>query len=148
MFWQFRPALFAGSSFALALSALAIPANAVQTQGEKSAATTPASILVFNQKAQGDALVVKYAYLPKNGYIAVFAADTAGKAKGEPIATEALKAGDSRDVKVALKSAPARGTKLWLGLYEEADNNGKFDDKDTAVWKVGELPLQNEISIE
>jgi hypothetical protein len=155
----FRRAIYYTAAGTLTLAAFSLPALAVQSNVPKSdtgAATSDAmnqttpspSLLVFNQKLQGDSVDVKYAYMPKDGFIVVYGSDSSGRIGNKPLGSAAIKAGDQRDVKVALTTKPKSGSKLWATLYNDADGNAKFDGNDAAVWTVSQLPLQNEFQIE
>jgi hypothetical protein len=104
-------------------------------------ATTPPSVLVFDQKPDNSSVTVKYVYLPRSGYIAIYNTDANGKATGDPLGHVALKAGDHRDVKVQLSKAPAAAAKLQASLYEDKDGDSKLDkSKDLAFWADAKLP--------
>lgn len=78
-----------------------------------SDATPHASIIAFNQKPKSDNSVsIKYAFLPKDGTLSIYAVDHAGKREGSPLGKVSLNAGDHRDVGVTLSSAPKDGMRL------------------------------------
>ena len=131
--------LLSGLFAAFGSVCLALPALALQEP--QKAAGTPASVLVFNQKPDGKTIKLTYANMPADGYVVVL--DDAGGKPGHAIASMPLQAGDHRDIKFNVDKDLKAGSKYWVALYEEADKNGKFDDKDRAVWTVGQLPLQN-----
>lgn len=136
----------------MSIAAVSLPAFAVQspeaTQTQTGAAMPNPSVLVFNQKVDGKTIKLAYAFMPKNGFIVIYGSDASGKMTGSPLGSAAIPAGDHRDVKVTLTTEPKRGAKLWATLYEGVDGKANFDDKDQAVWKVSELPLQNMFVIE
>ncbi len=139
---------FLAASAALLTAVYALPASAVQSDApaaaaQRNASTPNPSVIVWNQKVEGKTVKLTYAYLPKDGFVVIYGSDAAGKMSGQPLGNAAIPAGDHRDVKVTLTTEPKKGSKLWATLYEKTDKNGKFDDKDQAVWKSGELPLQN-----
>lgn len=144
---------FSATASALVISAaLATSAFAVQEQQKaeaaKAGATPPPSVLVWNQKIEGGNVLVKYAHLPKNGYIVIYGADAAGKPSGDPIGSIALNAGDHRDIKVPLQSTPAAGTKLLTALHEDVDGDSKFDKaKDVALWSMDKLPSDGQFVV-
>lgn len=110
------------------VTAIAGPALALKEKAATAGgSTTPASILVFDQKLASGQIDISYAYLPQKGYIAVYALDADGKAAGEALATMPMAAGDHRNVKVELKQAPKAGAQLWATLYQDVDDDGKFD---------------------
>lgn len=128
------------ATFALA-AALVVPgviaARAMTADG--AIATTPPSILVYDQKIDGKSIAAKYVNLPRDGYVVVYATDGA-KLSSDIVGTLALKKGDHRDVKIELQKAPEKGAALWATLYEDVDGDGKFDKgKDKSFWS-GELP--------
>lgn len=143
---------FSATAFAIVAStALATSAFAVQEPQKADAAkgaTPPPSVMVWNQKIEGGSALVKYAHLPKNGYIVIYAADAAGKPSAEPLGWLALSAGDHRDVKVPLQPAPAAGTRLLTALHEDVDGDSKFDKaKDVALWSLDTLPSDGQFVI-
>lgn len=78
-----------------------------------SDATPHASIIAFNQKAKGDDSVsIKYAFLPQDGTLNIYAVDHAGKREGRSLGDVSLTAGDHRDVGVTLKSPLKEGMHL------------------------------------
>lgn len=147
--------LNAACATAFALCAGALPALAVQKEPAtpaKSAmglhqSTPNPSVIVWSQKPDGNTVVLKYAYLPKDGFVAIYGSDASGHASGEAIGTSPLAAGDHRDVKVMLKSAPREGDKLWATLYENTGKSTSFDKSDKAVWRLSDLPMQNRFKI-
>ena len=111
-------------------------------------AMTPPDITIFDQKPADGSVLVKYAYIPKDGYIVIYGAGSDGKAADDPLGSVALKAGDHRDVKIKLSEPPASKTTLWAAMYEDGDNDQKFDKgKDKPVWSAS-LPAQNRFSIQ
>lgn len=130
--------------FALAsLAAFAVAPMAAQA----AVANAPPSILVFNQKAAGNAVSVDYVNLPADGYVVIYASDEKGQRTGDPLGALPLKAGSHMDVKVELSKAPAKGAGLWASLYKDKDGKEGFDRTgDKAVW--ANIPLQNAFTIE
>lgn len=114
-----------------------------------SAAIVPPSVLVFDQKADGATVTIKYAHLPRAGYLAIYNADASGKPAGEPMGHVALTAGDHRDIKVTLSKAPAASAKLTASLYEDKDGDSKLDrSKDLSFWANGTLPSTARFSVQ
>jgi opacity protein-like surface antigen len=142
----------AGAALAVAMTAAALPASAVQKQDEAAAPTqmslTEPSVVVFNQKAEGKTIKLSYAYLPKDGYAAIHAADANGKPTGEAIAHVALKAGDHRDIKLTFNAEPKTGATYWVALYTEGGGDGKLDSNDKPLWQVSQLPAENMFTIQ
>ena len=132
------------------LSLLMLPAAAtVAIAGSYDHAQVEPTITAFDQKAQGNVVSVSYAHLPKTGYLAIYGSDAEGKPTGDPLGSIALKAGDHRDFKVELKSAPPANTKLWAALYEDKDGDKKLDkSKDVAFWPGAKLPYENRFQIQ
>lgn len=107
------------------------------------ALTTPPSVLVFDQKLVNGAVEVKYANIPSDGYVAVLGSDANGMPMGTPIGAQPIKAGDHRDVKVALNGQPKAGDKLWVSLYLDTDAKAGFDAKsDKPLWP-DRVPTEN-----
>ena len=92
-----------------------------------SATTTPASVLVFDQKVQGDSVSVSYAFLPSNGYIVIKTWDKDAARAQDVLGYVELKAGDHRNIKTKLGSAPATGSLLTAAIYLDADGKPGFD---------------------
>jgi hypothetical protein len=119
----------------LMLPALAGPSFAANDPAAAVGAIPPPSALTFDQKLDGKTVTVKYAHLPKNGYIVIFGSDADGKPTKEPLGHVALKSGDHRDIKVELSAAPAPKTRLWTGLYEDKDGDAKLSmSNDASFW--------------
>jgi hypothetical protein len=75
-------------------------------------ATPHPSIIAFNQKLKGDTVSIRYAFLPQDGTVNIYAVNQAGKIEGSPLGKVSLNAGDHRDVGVTLKSSPKDGMRL------------------------------------
>jgi hypothetical protein len=88
----------------------------------------PPSVIAMNQKLKGDAFSITYAYVPKDGTLAIFSSDGSGKMSAKPVGHIALSAGDHRDVKVTLSSSPKPGTKLWAVLEQSGSSSAPFKD--------------------
>ena len=82
------------------------------------APVTPPSILAMGQSAKGDEVTITYAYLPKDGYVAIHPSDSNGKMSEKTIGTLALKAGDYRNFSVKLNEPLKPGEKLWATLNQ------------------------------
>lgn len=147
-----RRNMFTTAAFALAASAAALPAYAVQNPeagaAQTAVAQTEPSVMVFNQKADGKTIKLSYAYMPKDGYAAILASGADGKPTGEPIAHVALKTGDHRDVKLTFDTELKVGASYWAALYTEGGNDGKFDANDKPLWQLSQLPYENKFTIE
>lgn len=92
-----------------------------------AASGTPASIIAFNQKPKNSEVTITYAYLPKDGALDIFAVGPNGMRKGKSLGKVALKAGDHRDVAVALNDLPAKGTKLIAVIEKDKPVNRSGD---------------------
>ena len=111
------------------LVALALPAGMLVTLGALAAIGTPPVVIAMNQKLKGDDISIDYAFLPKDGTIAIFAGDARGHMGKEPIGLARLTAGDHYNVDVALSPLPKSGTKLWAVL-ERAGGTQPFTTLD------------------
>ncbi|HEX2841405.1 DUF7282 domain-containing protein [Hyphomicrobium sp.] len=128
-----------------ALSALFI-ASAATIAGAALPISDP-SVIAMSQKIRDGAVTLDYVYLPQKGYAVVYAVDKSGQQK-EALGSVELSAGDHRGVKVALKSTPPTGSKLWVSLYADKDGKPGFDAKgDISHWPAG-LPYINKITVE
>lgn len=130
---------------AMMLVSTALPAYANTALDSQSEVTTPPSVFAFDQGLRDDKVVVQYAYLPVNGYVAVYGAEQAGKATGEPLGFAKIDAGAHSMLKVDLKKKPEAGQTLWLALYKDTDGDPSFKpgDGDKSVWSKAELPAEN-----
>lgn len=105
-----RVALISAVAGATGFASMALAAPA------PSSSATPASIMVFDQAASGNAISVKYLYLPEDGYAAVYRSGDSGRPVGSPLGFAKLSKGDHRDMKLELKVGPKSGEKLWVTL--------------------------------
>lgn len=94
--------------------------------------TTP-SIVVVDQKLQGNAVSVSVVSMPEAGTLAVFASDTAGQKTQPPIGFLSLQPGDYRDVLVNLMGTPNTGDKLWAVLEKPGSYMNPIMDGDKPV---------------
>lgn len=101
--------LCAAAVLATAGASLADQSPHVATPG------TQASVIAMNQKLKGDDVSVTYAYLPKDGTLAIFAADPSS-ASAKRIGAVNLTAGDHHDVAIKLSTQPGKGAKLWAAV--------------------------------
>lgn len=118
-----------------------------QAPAAEAQAQTPASVLTFDQKVEGNSVMIKYAYLPTNGYIAIYGSDEAGKRAGEALGYVALNKGDHRDVPIKLSGDLKTGTVLWTSLYKDVDDDKKLDVKTDAPFWTAELPTSGRFEI-
>ncbi len=81
------------------------------------------SVTALNQKVKGDAVKITYAFLPKDGTLAILSGDPSKKSSPSIVGSVDLSAGDHRDVKVPLSSEPKAGTQLWAQV--EQGKSGK-----------------------
>ena len=136
-----RPRVLTATIASLAFAAVALPSHAMQNDAKTNAAaaTTPASLIVFDQKLDAKSVKLSYVYVPEKS-IAVVYADGAESKK--PLGTLAIAPGDHRDLKVALADDAAKGSKFWVSLYRDKD--GKSEPKaDHAYWTDAKLPATN-----
>ena len=138
-----RKALVVAMLFGAA--AVPLPTHAATSE----TATPPASVLAFDQKLSGSDIVIEYAHLPDAGYVAVYGTDKSGAPTGEPLGYTKLNAGDHRQLKIALSKAPTTGDRLWVSIYQDADNDPSFKpgSGDKPVWSKSELPAENMIVV-
>lgn len=125
-------------------AAAPLPAHAMTSAAPES---TPPSILAFDQKVTDSALVIGYANLPKAGYVAVYAIDENGKPAGSPLGHTRIEAGDHRNVKVSLQSAPKSGDRLWVKLYKDTDSDPAFKPGDGDQRIQAALPAEGVIVV-
>jgi hypothetical protein len=116
--------------------------------GTVSTVATPPRVLIFDQKVTGNQVSVEYANLQRNGYVVIYPSDATGQPKKEALGHTALKAGDHRDVKVKLSSAPQPGAVLWASIYVDTDTQPGFDKaKDAGVWPDA-IPSSNRFLVQ
>jgi hypothetical protein len=95
-------------------------------------ATTPASIVAMSQKAKGDSVKITYAYLPKDGSLAIFPVSSSGKVANAPVGKVQLTAGDHRDVSVSLSPVPKSGARFEAVILQSGHplkNSGDLADR-------------------
>jgi len=120
-----------------ALVASMLAGGAAFAAGVNASSDTPqASIIAFNQKAKGDAVSIKYAFLPEDGTLNIYAVDASGKVGTTPIGEVSLKAGDHRDVQVTLKSWPKEGTLLRAVIEKSGHPIKQSGDVPERTFKV------------
>ena len=107
------------------LAVVALPATMLMTLAVL-AMDAPAEVVALNQKLRGDSVSITYAYLPKNGTLAIFSTDARGHMGKAPIGLVALLGGDHRNFDVALHPAPKSGTRLWAVLEQSIGNTKPF----------------------
>lgn len=110
---------------------LAATASAATTPNNAAIATpgTHASVIAMNQKPKGDTVSVTYAYLPKDGSLAIFNSDPSQGQSTKPIGQVSLTAGGHRDIQVQLSNPPKAGTKLWAAV-DQSKSGQPFKDFD------------------
>ena len=81
------------------------------------------SVTALDQKVKGDAVKITYAFLPKDGTLAILSGDPSSKSGASVVGSVGLSAGDHREVKVPLSSEPKAGTRLWAQV--EQGKSGK-----------------------
>jgi hypothetical protein len=87
------------------------------------------SVTAMNQKLKNDGVDITYAFLPKDGRLAILSSDPEARSGATVIGSVALSAGDHREVKVSLSSAPKAGTSLWAQV-EQAKSGKPFAKSD------------------
>jgi hypothetical protein len=107
------------------LAAVALPVTMLMTLAVL-AMDTPAEVIALNQKIKGDGVSITYAYLPKNGMLAIFASDALGHMGRAPIGRIALLVGEHSNFEVTLNPAPKSGTQLWAVLEQSTRNREPF----------------------
>jgi hypothetical protein len=106
----------------------ALLASALTSGAALAVPGIPPSVIAMNQKLEGDAVSITYAYVPKDGTLAIFSSDQSGKMSAKPVGRVALSAGDHRDIKVKLSSDLKPGTKLWAVLEKSGSSSAPFKD--------------------
>lgn len=138
----------AAASFA-ALGLAALPVQAVQepsaTRAEAEQSRPHPSALVLDQKLDGNTVNLTYAYMPEDGFIAIYKGMD-GAASGKPIGTAALPAGDHRDVKVKLSTSVDSGTELFVSLAK-GRGDAYDESKHESVWQMGEIPTESRFKV-
>lgn len=81
------------------------------------------SVTALDQKVKGDAVKITYAFLPKDGTLAILSGDPSKKSGASIVGSVDLSAGDHREVKVPFSSEPKTGTRLWAQV--EQGKSGK-----------------------
>lgn len=134
-------------SMALLFGSAAVPL-AAHAKTKQAYPISP-SIVAFDQKAPQGQLRVDFAHLPQQGYVAVYKADTSGKASGEPIGYTKLEKGEHRGFTVALSKEVKSGDQVWLAMYKDTDDDPSFDpgSLDQSVWSKDNLPSENLVNI-
>ena len=110
-------ALASASPFTLATSA------AAQEFPDSGVGDFLPSVTALDQKVKGDAVNITYAFLPKDGTLAILSGDPSSKTGASVVGSVDLSAGDHREVKVPLSSEPKAGTRLWAQV--EQGKSGK-----------------------
>lgn len=104
------------SQIGLGAIALAASTTFVGAAAQAAAAPYQPSVLVFNQKAPGGEATITYAYIPNDGFVALYASDPQKNPDAKAVGEAALPAGDSRDIRVKLAPAAKAGETLWAEL--------------------------------
>lgn len=123
---------------ALAVLSMPLAGHAAISKTEPGISQTAPSVIALNQKLRNDQVTVTYAYLPADGFLAIYGSDKNGHLGDKPLGRIELKAGDHRNVAVKLDSAPATGSALWVSLSGENQES---------YWPKA-LPLQNKFKVE
>jgi hypothetical protein len=139
------PARLSVSVFALAFAACAFTqsASAMQEAGE-TAATTPASVIVFDQKLDSPEVRVSYIFAPEKSFAVIYGSDEKGPDTKKVLGELAVNPGDHRDLKVPLSGSAKSGDALWVALYRAKSGGAAFDGKgDVSYWAGESLPSMN-----
>lgn len=104
------------AKFGSGLLALTLTASMAFVGAAQAADAYQPSVLVFNQKAGTGNATITYAFIPKDGFVALYAGDPQTSKTMKPIGEAALLAGDNRDLHVTLPSTAKAGEKLWAEL--------------------------------
>ena len=120
-----------------ALAVGLLTGGAAYAAGTNMSPGTPhASIIAFNQKVKGDAVSIRYAFLPKDGELDIYALDQSGKLGTKPLGKVSLKAGDHRDVEVTLKPSPKEGMRLQAVIEKSGEPLNNSGDAPERTFKV------------
>jgi hypothetical protein len=87
------------------------------------------SVTALSQKVKGDTVSITYAFLPKDGTLAILSGDPSSRAGASVLGSVALSAGDHRNVKVQLSREPTAGTRLWAAI-DQAKSGKPFKRSD------------------
>lgn len=139
------PARLSVPAFALAcgIAVLTQPALAMQEPGA-STASTPASVIVFDQKLDGSGVKLSYVYAPEKSFAVVYGSDQHGKRTRKTLGSLALDPGDHRDVKIPISEQTKSGDALWVSLYRAKGDAKTFDSANaTPYWSDENLPSTN-----
>ncbi len=98
-------------------------------------------------KASESTVTVGSVTADRAGYLVVHEADETGTIPGTIIGHAAVKAGESKGVKITLEKKPKAGSKLIVMLHSEDDNDTDFDDADKAVTE-GRGPVMQVVAVE
>lgn len=106
------------STYQIAVAGVALAASTAVAVVTAQAAAAPnqPSVLVFNQKAAGGEATITYAYIPKDGFVALYASDPQKSRNTKAIGEATLPAGDSREIKVKIAPTAKAGETLWAEL--------------------------------
>ena len=96
------------------------------------------SVTALDQKVKGDAVKITYAFLPKDGRLAILSGDPSKKSGASVVGSVDLSAGDHREVKVPLGSEPKAGTRLWAQVEQGKTGKpfAKSDERDQQSFKT------------
>jgi hypothetical protein len=97
---------------------------------------THASIIAMSQKLKNDAVSITYAYLPKDGSLAVYPVGSSGKMEKTAAGTVKLTAGDHRDVSVSLSPAPKAGEKFEAVILQSGQPLKYSSDAAERTFKI------------
>lgn len=129
----------------LAMKAMAVPTAPVTINADPD--VTDPSVIVFDQRAGSSTVSLSYAYLPDNGYVAIYGTDDEGKPTGDVLGYTPLEAGNHMNVTVEIDQELESGQTFWASLYRDDDGDQKLDkSEDSAFWPEGK-PLENRFDV-
>lgn len=130
----------------LAMKALAVPTAPVTINADPD--VTDPSVIVFDQRAGSNAVTLSYAYLPDNGYVAIYGTDDDGKPTGEVLGYTPLEAGSHMNVAVEIGQELESGQTFWASLYKGGEDGDQTLDtsEGAAFWPEGK-PLENRFDV-
>ena len=97
---------------------------------------TQASVIAMSQKPKSNSVSITYAYLPKDGTLALYPVGSSGKIEKTPVGKVSLKAGDHRQVSVSLNSAPKAGERLEAVIEQSGQPVKNSGDQAERTFKI------------
>jgi hypothetical protein len=136
------PARLSVSVFALVVATCAFtPSAFAMPEATVTAAATPASVIVFDQKLDSPEVKVSYIFAPEKSFAVVHQGDEKSEGAKKLLGTLALDAGDHRDLKIPLSNPAKSGDGLWISLYRAKGGGAEFNSEtDVSYWADQGLP--------